>query len=199
MRVTETSNTLFDEDLTRVLQAARRSMLRWFRWNTEELEAEHRDLETGQQSPFLEDFEMYYRSKIERNTFSLQEVIQKIENAIWVPGEIRRHMGKHIALVPPTAEELKRFEEREIERELDRLHRVAQQQNEAMIEFTRMLDWFERRRNARRSRLSYLEEVKIGRTRYYFDRRRRRKISLKEYRRRVRISKAMLARNRVDL
>lgn len=200
MNSTDELSSLYQQDaFLRSMVAARRKATQAFNLRRNELDEEHQELEAAQSSPYIEDFEECYRAKIALGRISLFEAAQKIRSAIWVPPEITRHMVKHLALRPPSAEEIAFFEEFEAQKELQRLKAQAREQEAAMAQVAMLLYRLEKARIPRRSRLDYLTEVKVrGRSHLYYDLRRNRSISVRDYLKRVRISKARLARKRVE-
>jgi len=190
----------FDDDaFGRWVVAARRRASQVFHLQKALLDDEHRALEAMQSSPFLTDFEENYRERMAFGKITLTSAVEKIRSASWVPAEVIEHMVKHVALTPPSEEEIARYQELEREKELDRLRAQAWRQQAAMAEVARWLRGLERKKAPRRGRLTYLRAVQVrGKLHHYYDMRRRRSISVLAYMRRARISRAMLARKRME-
>lgn len=184
---------------TRAMIAARRRASQAFRLRKARLDEEHQDLEATQSSPFISDFEESYRARIALGKIDLPTAVEKIRAASWVLPEVIEHMASHLALSPPSAEDISRYEELEAEKELRRQEAEARRQAAAMADLARLLHRLERARTPKRSRIDDLKGVRVrGRLHHYYDNRRKRSISVKDYVKRVKISKAMLAKRRLE-
>lgn len=198
MNFTDELSQFEPDSFARAMIAARRKASRAFHLRQAGLDEEHERLETAQDSPFIADFERNYRVRIALGRISFSEAIEKIRSASWVPEEVTAHIEKHVTLSPLSAEEISHYEELEAEKELRRLEAQARKQEAAMADFARTLRRLERTRTPR-SHLDDLREVKVrGKVHHCFDRRRRRSVKVRDYVRRVKISKAMLARRRLE-
>ena len=84
------------------------------------LGVEHNELESLETSPYLTDFEDFYRKKIALGKLTEEQVDLKIEQAVLTRGITRSeadHMKRHIRARPPTAEEIDVAFQEEVEKE----------------------------------------------------------------------------------
>ena len=86
------------------------------------------DWRAGERSPYLTDFENFYRRKLALGQLTMVEVEKKMDQAVMTRGitqEESDHMKAHLIFRPPTQKEIEEAVEQEIQRlEQEQQHRM---------------------------------------------------------------------------
>lgn len=112
----EVLQSAMDALRARVTQA----MMGKFDQRVAQLEQAHGDINAGLTSPYLDQFESYYRRKLALGQLTLQQIFQKVDDSVFkhkVPDFVKDHIKAHILLNPPSSEEVETAVAEEVENE----------------------------------------------------------------------------------
>lgn len=149
MSETEQIDLLIDA-MARLRSKVQQTLLGNYNARLRALDREHGELDGLLPSPYLDQFEDYYRRKLALGQLSIEQIFAKIDASVHkrVGPVIRKHIKAHILVNPPTKEEIELAVADEVEREaleresriqdaLDALLEVRAAQKQAKAEITR--------------------------------------------------------------